>query len=202
MNEQTQDAMAYVRKYGKPDLFITTTCNPKWEEIQRELFEAQPQNDRHDVTARVFSQKQKKLIWLLLKGKVFGELQCFMSTIEWQKRGLPHSHTLTWCKEKIRPEQIDSIISGEIPDSEDKELYDIEKQHMVHGPCGSHNPKSPCMQDKRCSKMYPRKFVNEKQTGSDGYPLYRRQRPKDGGNSFTLKTGQGEHAREIEVDNQ
>ncbi|KAL8606455.1 hypothetical protein ACOMHN_015544 [Nucella lapillus] len=186
MNERTQDAMAYVQKYGKPDLFITTTYNPKWEEIQRELFEGQAQNDRHDVTAR----------------KIFGELQCFMSTIEWQKRGLPHSHTLTWCKEKIRPEQIDSIISGEIPDSEDKELYDIVKKHMVHGPCGSHNPKSPCMQDKRCSKMYPRKFVNETQTGSDGYPLYRRQRPEDGGNLFTLKTGQGEHAREIEVDNQ
>ncbi|KAL8618847.1 hypothetical protein ACOMHN_000854 [Nucella lapillus] len=202
MNERTQDAMAYVRKYGKPELFITTTCNPKWEEIQRELFEGQTQNDRHDVTARVFAQKQKKLMWLLSKGKIFGELQCFMSTIKWQKRGLPHSHTLTWCKEKIRPEQIDSIISGEIPDSEDNELYDIVKKHMVHGPCGSHNPKSPCMQDKRCSKMYTRKFVNETQTDSDGYPLYRRQRPEDGGNSFTLKTGQGEHAREIEVDNQ
>jgi hypothetical protein len=25
--------MAIVRQYGKPDLFITMTCNPKWEEI-------------------------------------------------------------------------------------------------------------------------------------------------------------------------
>ena len=28
-----QDAMAMVRKHGRPDLFITFTCNPKWREI-------------------------------------------------------------------------------------------------------------------------------------------------------------------------
>ena len=28
-----QDAMATVRCFGKPDLFITFTCNPKWREI-------------------------------------------------------------------------------------------------------------------------------------------------------------------------
>ncbi|MGH7238491.1 MAG: hypothetical protein ACREHG_00340, partial [Candidatus Saccharimonadales bacterium] len=33
MNEQYQDAMAIVRKFGKPDLFITMTCNPGWQEI-------------------------------------------------------------------------------------------------------------------------------------------------------------------------
>ena len=27
------DAMALVRKYGKPDVFVTMTCNPNWEEI-------------------------------------------------------------------------------------------------------------------------------------------------------------------------
>uniref|UniRef100_UPI00358E4945 uncharacterized protein n=1 Tax=Myxine glutinosa TaxID=7769 RepID=UPI00358E4945 len=35
MHEWTQDAMAYVRNYGRPDLFLTFTCNPKWEEIIR-----------------------------------------------------------------------------------------------------------------------------------------------------------------------
>ena len=28
------DAMAIVSALGKPDLFITFTCNPKWPEIQ------------------------------------------------------------------------------------------------------------------------------------------------------------------------
>jgi hypothetical protein len=28
MHQYTQDAMSYVSKYGRPDLFITFTCNP------------------------------------------------------------------------------------------------------------------------------------------------------------------------------
>lgn len=29
MHEYAQDALTYVRRYGRPDLFITFTCNPK-----------------------------------------------------------------------------------------------------------------------------------------------------------------------------
>ena len=32
-----QNAMAIAREFGKPDLFITFTCNPKWPEIENEL---------------------------------------------------------------------------------------------------------------------------------------------------------------------
>jgi hypothetical protein len=35
MNQLFQDSMAIVREYGKPDLFITFTCNPNWGEIKR-----------------------------------------------------------------------------------------------------------------------------------------------------------------------
>jgi hypothetical protein len=28
------DAMALVRKYGKPNIFLTMTCNPNWDEIR------------------------------------------------------------------------------------------------------------------------------------------------------------------------
>ncbi|KAE9525651.1 hypothetical protein AGLY_014178 [Aphis glycines] len=34
MHQYTQDVMSYVRKYGRPDLFITFTCNPQFEEIE------------------------------------------------------------------------------------------------------------------------------------------------------------------------
>jgi hypothetical protein len=27
------DAMALVRRFGKPDIFLTMTCNPKWNEV-------------------------------------------------------------------------------------------------------------------------------------------------------------------------
>ena len=37
MFERQQDAMAYVRKFVRPDLFITVITNPKWPEIVESL---------------------------------------------------------------------------------------------------------------------------------------------------------------------
>ena len=98
MHERTQDAMTYVRNYGRPDLFITFTCNPLWPEITDSLMVAQKSHDRHDIIARVFRQKVIKLMDLLTKGIAFGKTLCHMYTIEWQKRGLPHAHILIWLR--------------------------------------------------------------------------------------------------------
>ena len=49
--------MAIVRCVGKPNLFITFTCNPTWPEIQAELLPNQSAVDRPDLTARVFNLK-------------------------------------------------------------------------------------------------------------------------------------------------
>jgi len=38
MRRRYMDAMALVRKYGRPDIFLTMTCNPNWDEIRRELY--------------------------------------------------------------------------------------------------------------------------------------------------------------------
>uniref|UniRef100_A0A8C5PXT8 ATP-dependent DNA helicase n=1 Tax=Leptobrachium leishanense TaxID=445787 RepID=A0A8C5PXT8_9ANUR len=43
MLQNYQDAMAIVRKYGKPDFFITLTCNPKWPEIAENIKEVRMQ---------------------------------------------------------------------------------------------------------------------------------------------------------------
>jgi hypothetical protein len=32
------DAKALVRRFGKPDIFLTMTCNPNWDEIKCELY--------------------------------------------------------------------------------------------------------------------------------------------------------------------
>lgn len=91
-----------------------------------------------------------------------------MYTIEWQKGGLPHSHNLIWVHEKIHPNQTDQIIRAEFPNpEEDPELYYI---NMIHGPCGSLNVNSPCMNEDKCTKRYPRPYLNETQIGEDGYP--------------------------------
>ncbi len=38
MHQLFQDSMGLIRKYGKPDLFITFTCNPQWPEISELKF--------------------------------------------------------------------------------------------------------------------------------------------------------------------
>jgi hypothetical protein len=93
MHEYAQDAMAYVRNYGRPDLFITSTCNSAWHEIKEELLVGQSPTDRHDLTARVFKQKLMKLMGVICKYHIYGETRCWMYSIEWQKRGLPHAHS-------------------------------------------------------------------------------------------------------------
>ncbi len=62
MSSRYQDAMAIVREYGKPDLFVTFTCNPNWPEIVEELIPGQKAEDRPDIAARVFKMKLDKLI--------------------------------------------------------------------------------------------------------------------------------------------
>ncbi|KAL0830677.1 hypothetical protein ABMA28_002814 [Loxostege sticticalis] len=182
MHERTQDAFCYVRKFGGADLFITFTTNPKWPEIVNELLPDQVPSDRHDLVSRVFHLKQKRLIDLLTKDRVFGAVRCFMYSIEWQKRGLPHSHNLLWFEEKIRPDLIDQVISAELPNPDsDPALYDIVKTNMIHGPCGTVNPNSPCMKDGRCTKRFPKSFVTETVTGENGYPAYRRRPALNGG---------------------
>ncbi|UYV63474.1 hypothetical protein LAZ67_2004170 [Cordylochernes scorpioides] len=184
--EYTRDAFCYVRKFGRPDLFITFTSNPSWEELSAALLPGQKQLDRHDITARVFRQKSVKFIGALTKGQLYGATVAWMYSVEWQKRGLPHAHIIVWLANKLRPTQIDSVICAEFPDPiQDPLLYNIVVKNMIHGPCGEYNPVSPFMKNSSCSKKYPKQFLLETQTNENGYPLYRRRAPEAGG--FTAK---------------
>ena len=80
-----QDNMALVRKYGKPDLFITMTANPEWDEIKNNLLPNQKAEDRPDIVTRVFWLKFKELRNKIINGRLFGRVKCFVWVIEWQK---------------------------------------------------------------------------------------------------------------------
>jgi hypothetical protein len=54
--------MAIVSRLGKPDLFITFTCNPKWPEITKYLIGGQTAADRPDLTTWVFAIKLRALL--------------------------------------------------------------------------------------------------------------------------------------------
>lgn len=205
MHERQIDAISYVRKFGRPDLFITMTCNPKWEEIKDSLYPGQEAHDRPDIVARVYRQKHNNLMNMITKEGIFGAVRAWLYSIEFQKRGLPHTHILVWLlpNSKIRPEQIDLAISAEIPDrEEDPNLHNIVMANMVHGPCGPLNRHSPCMRDGRCSKDFPKAFLQCTEQGSDSYPKYRRRQPADGGNTGILKMRQDGRIVEQQVTSQ
>ncbi|XP_054083761.1 uncharacterized protein LOC114804961 [Zeugodacus cucurbitae] len=195
MNEKSQDAMTYVKKFGRPDLFITFTYNSEWTEIKIELLPNQHSYDRHDLVSRVFHLKLKKMIDLLTKKNIFGPSKAFVCSVEWQKRGF---HILLWLAKKVQLDSIDAIITAEIPDKQqDPILHNIIIKNMIHGPCGFHNPASPCMKENVCSKKYPKHFISETQTGDDVYPTYRRRSPDNRGNTAVIRV----KGTEMSVDN-
>lgn len=120
---------------------------------------------------------------VITKGRVFGDVKCFMYSIEWQK---------PWLKDKLQPVQFDVIISAEIPDpNNDKALYDIVMKNMIHGPCGVENPLCPYMKDRKCTKKFSRNLLKETLHTENGYPMYRRRAPKDGGRMASVKLRNG-----------
>lgn len=74
MVQNYQDAMAVCRVFGSPDLFVTFTCNSKWQEIYDALlFEpGQVPSDRSDMIVRVFNMKVNEFITDIREGKTFG----------------------------------------------------------------------------------------------------------------------------------
>ena len=40
--------MALVHKFGKPNIFLTMSCNPNWDEIKSNLYPGQTPQDRLD----------------------------------------------------------------------------------------------------------------------------------------------------------
>ncbi|CAK8534014.1 unnamed protein product [Lathyrus sativus] len=179
MTQRYQDGMAIVLNDGKPDIFLTMTCNPSWIEITSELGIHQTPQDRPDLLTRIFRSKFEQLKDDVINKGVLGRVRSYMYVTEFQKRGLPHVHMLLILDtdDKLRePEEYDSVVKAEIPQHESEpELYEAVLKHMIHGPCGVLNQKSPCMKNGHCKKRYLKEFCEETRQGNDSYPEYRRR---------------------------
>jgi Helitron helicase-like domain at N-terminus len=178
------DALALPRRFGKPDLFITVTCNPKWPEIGLALPAGAKWQDHPDIVSRVFMLKLKCIISDFKIGQIFGVLKAYVYRIEWQARGLPHAHMLLILEHKIMTAaQIDAIVSAEMPDPvDDPILHSLVSGHMLHPRCDVvlQQEKHSCRADKAgllcdCRRRFPKAMGPATVIIGDGFPQYRRR---------------------------
>ncbi|XP_078436351.1 uncharacterized protein LOC144707103 [Wolffia australiana] len=116
-----------------------------------------------------------ELLHLIIDKEIFSKVKGRVYVVEFQKCGLPHAHMLWILDDPYKPrtpEHIDKIVCAELPDPSEKELFDCVAAHMIHGSCGSANPRCPCMKNEKCSKKFPKEFISSTQVNNDGYPLY------------------------------
>nr|GEX45435.1 DNA helicase [Tanacetum cinerariifolium] len=155
------DALAICRVHEN-HLFITFTCNTNWSKIE-EYMNAFPEltsADRADIVDRVF----EKILY----------------TIEFQKRGLPHCHSLLWLNESSKIHQdsdVDKYINAELPNpTDDADGYRVISELMMHGPCGYANSNATCMKDgTNYNRNFPKPYFDRTFVDKDGYVHYRRR---------------------------
>jgi hypothetical protein len=184
LSQLFQDAMALVREFGAPSLFLTMTANSNWPEIKAEIPEGDDPSNHPTAIARVFHEKSKEFLRQLLKMDRLGKVLSYVYTIEFQKRGLPHIHMMLTLDESSRPStpaDVDALVCAEIPSMEDEpNLHDIVARCMLHGPCEGR----ACYINGKCKYRYPKEFKDKTDFVEGSYPAYRRRQTQ-----ITVKKG-------------
>ncbi|XP_019432198.1 PREDICTED: uncharacterized protein LOC109339240 [Lupinus angustifolius] len=132
--------MAIMLNDGKPEIFLTMTCNPFWNEITYELQHFQTAQERPDLTTKLFRSKFEQLRADVIDKGALGNVKSYMYVTEFQKRGLSHVHMLLILENNDKlcsPEEYDTIVRADIPHyDEEPQLHHAVSKQMVHGPCG------------------------------------------------------------------
>lgn len=158
--KEHRNAMTYVRHYGKPDLFIPFTCNPKWKKIEGELFLPQIAKDRSDLLDRFFQQKLENLIDLIKNMRNILPRKVWQIHTWVAKTRVLHVHILFWMTTEIHTYEIERITRQSFDIHRKTRFYGIVKTDMVHDPCGrGFKLNSQCLKNNVSSKNYPKRFL-------------------------------------------
>ncbi|GKD86808.1 DNA helicase, partial [Tanacetum coccineum] len=136
--------------------------------------------DRADIVDRIFEKKIRDYIDFVRESSTFGDVTAVLYTIEFQKRGLPHCHSLLWISNASKAQQdidVDKYICAELPDPRiDAHGFAVISEFMIHGPCGYANPNASCMKDGgTCNRNFPKAYCDKTYIDKDGFVHYRRR---------------------------
>jgi hypothetical protein len=151
--------MTLTHAMGPPHFMITTTANPNWPEIQENKIYGQA---GIDIISRVFHMRLANSANAIRSGAVFGPVLYELTVVEFQKRGLPHAHSVVAVEQSPEAQgRIDTYICAEFPNRHDNpELFAKVKKFMIHNPCVGHDPHAKCLRSRNgvvyCSKGFPR----------------------------------------------
>jgi len=188
-------AMQMFSQIGRPTFMITATVNPKWEELKKLMCHGQTLPNRPDVVERVLFAKIAHMRQLVEKKGVFGDVSAYLDSLEYQKRGNPHAHTLICVEDADNTAAyVESYVCAEIPplplatDSADvadqkRRLRQLVLQFQVH-----HHSADHCLDvNGRCKRGFPKPFTKRTVVSDDRPTVYRRRSAADGGETALVK---------------
>jgi hypothetical protein len=164
--------MTLPAKFGGIDFFVTFTTNPAWPEIADNSGIANGMNSP-DLYCRVFNIKMKALLHDIIVNGVLGVVIAYAWSVEFQQRGLPHLHACFVVRQEDKPHSpviVDRVVAAQLPDASiDLHYFRAVAKHMMHGPCGVHNPSHYCMKNGQCRFDYPKRLQPTTSIPQDGY---------------------------------
>ena len=186
LKKKQLNSLALIAEYGKPHMFLTLTCNPKWPELGDALPHGQTAYDNPVITNMVFKKRLDALLYNIRHGKYFGQRKTVyeMHCIEYQHRGLPHSHVVFRLDDMVADDDMDGMIdfidewmccSYPIDDADHTKAI---KDYMIHNHCDGVNG---CRRGNgTCKRGYDNVSVQDRTTiNSKGYPVYKRNTDND-----------------------
>lgn len=176
MRRRYLNAMALVHHFGKPDIFLTITCNLDWDEIRNQLQPWEVAFNRPDIVSQIFRLKLQDLKHQLFHEKLFVNVVAHIHVIEFQKRGLPHAHFLLVLKEHENFEAskaYDTIVLVEILDQNvAKDLHDMVLKHDTRSMWFFEVIRTLCTKG-TCKCNYPHQFCEVSLKSINSHPTYR-----------------------------
>lgn len=121
------------------NFFLPIMCNRNWPEIKLELLRRQIQQDRLELTVRLFMKRVQSMISYKIHDKCAEDVAACLPEVELQTGDLLHSHfifSLEWQSKQLlkHPEDVEKTNSAGSQSVHGHEHWEVVLNHSIHKP--------------------------------------------------------------------